>query len=455
MENDPTKRKKSNSKKSKDWKELLINKLKNIATILKIIIKVDKEDKEYDIDELPVLKKKERCEFECKKCNEIYEKSIRTIIENNTICTKNCNKKIVIKKEKEECDEPNCEEDAKYGFINEETGWLEKKHCKKHIIKGEKSNYPPWKNNYNIFTKMLLHINYKLITNEKEWEIGTNENGKEFKPIMICKEGHEVNNTSIDSFANTGSRCITCVGQLPWSNRYNEFKSKCEESEYKLITTEEEWHIGTKENGCDFKPIMICKEGHEVNNTSIDSFANRGRRCPTCSMFKSEKIVGEILKEFFYNLRFIKRRPDFLKNSKTNSNLELDYYCKSIQLAFEYNGIQHYEYKPYFHRNGICDFENQQYRDKLKIEECKKNNITLITIPHIYDYNNEDKMKEFMIKEIERTTKYRFISGFILHNKTPLVCVNILDLINYEINKSFRILLNNNIFYTKINQSNQ
>ena len=48
MENDPTKRKKSNSKKLKDWKELLINKLKNIATILKIIIKVDKEDKEYN-----------------------------------------------------------------------------------------------------------------------------------------------------------------------------------------------------------------------------------------------------------------------------------------------------------------------------------------------------------------------------------------------------------------------
>lgn len=90
VDNDPTKRKKSNNSKAKNWLELLINKLLNIATILKIIIKVDEEDKEYDIDELQVLKREDKCRFKCLKCNEIDEKSIREII-NNTICA-NCNR---------------------------------------------------------------------------------------------------------------------------------------------------------------------------------------------------------------------------------------------------------------------------------------------------------------------------------------------------------------------------
>ena len=53
INNDPTKRKKN--KRALNWVELLTDKLLNIAIILKLkIIKVDKEDKEYDIDELEV-----------------------------------------------------------------------------------------------------------------------------------------------------------------------------------------------------------------------------------------------------------------------------------------------------------------------------------------------------------------------------------------------------------------
>ena len=88
VDNDPTKREKK--KNEKDWLELLTDKLLNIAIILKIIIKVDEEDKEYDINELQVLKRDDKCSFKCLKCNSKITKSIREII-NNTICA-NCNR---------------------------------------------------------------------------------------------------------------------------------------------------------------------------------------------------------------------------------------------------------------------------------------------------------------------------------------------------------------------------
>lgn len=84
---------------------------------------------------------------------------------------------------------------------------------------------------------------------------------------------------------------------------------------------------------------------------------------------------------------FPKVRPEWLVNPATKKRLELDGYCDSIKtklgvgLAFEYDGRQHSQKVPYFHRkNG--DFVNQVRRDFLKDRICKSRKITLIRIPH-------------------------------------------------------------------------
>lgn len=78
---------------------------------------------------------------------------------------------------------------------------------------------------------------------------------------------------------------------------------------------------------------------------------------------------------------FIKDRPEFLKNPITNTNLELDCFCKEIKLALEYNGKQHYEYVPKFHKTKT-DFYNQKYRDEIKKRLCYKNGVDLIEVPY-------------------------------------------------------------------------
>jgi len=78
---------------------------------------------------------------------------------------------------------------------------------------------------------------------------------------------------------------------------------------------------------------------------------------------------------------FPKRRPDFLKNEITMSNLEIDCYCDELKIGIEYNGKQHYEYVPYFHKSKDA-FYNTKYRDDMKKRLCKRHGITLITIPY-------------------------------------------------------------------------
>jgi len=107
--------------------------------------------------------------------------------------------------------------------------------------------------------------------------------------------------------------------------------------------------------------------------------------------------AGEICcREFLENkfqTPFPKTRPDFLKNPVTNMhNFEIDCFSEKLKLGVEYNGRQHYEYTPYFHKNHDA-FRNQQYRDELKRRLCKDANIRLIEVPyHVADipaYLNE------------------------------------------------------------------
>ena len=80
---------------------------------------------------------------------------------------------------------------------------------------------------------------------------------------------------------------------------------------------------------------------------------------------------------------FPKVRPDFLRNPVTGGdhNLELDCYNAVLNLAVEYNGVQHYKYVPYFHKNKDA-FQNQKYRDLLKAQMCKDYGINLIEVPY-------------------------------------------------------------------------
>jgi hypothetical protein len=96
-----------------------------------------------------------------------------------------------------------------------------------------------------------------------------------------------------------------------------------------------------------------------------------------------------------FNKSFKKIRPDFLKNEKTGSNLEIDIYNDDLKLGIEYSGRQHYEYVPHFHKDHNA-FLEQKYRDEIKEKKCKENGIKLIIVP--YTVKHKD-IQSFIYKE--------------------------------------------------------
>ena len=51
-------------------------------------------------------------------------------------------------------------------------------------------------------------------------------------------------------------------------------------------------------------------------------------------------------------------------------------------MLFEYQGPQHYSFNP-AHYKTYEDFQQRLFRDKLKLDFCKKNNIPLFTVNHV------------------------------------------------------------------------
>ena len=60
--------------------------------------------------------------------------------------------------------------------------------------------------------------------------------------------------------------------------------------------------------------------------------------------------------------------------------MELDIFLPSLNLAFEYNGRQHYSENSQF--GGCSEFKN---RDEYRVSECQKVGVTLITVPYWWD----------------------------------------------------------------------
>lgn len=101
-----------------------------------------------------------------------------------------------------------------------------------------------------------------------------------------------------------------------------------------------------------------------------------------------------------FGVPFESARPDFLRNNVTGGvhNLELDCYNEKMRLAVEYNGVQHYKYIPYFHKNKES-FLNQKYRDDMKKRICREHGVILIDVPYTVKHAN---ISSYIVKALRK-----------------------------------------------------
>lgn len=140
--------------------------------------------------------------------------------------------------------------------------------------------------------------------------------------------------------------------------------------------------------------LLTNKKGtwYQYYVSEYDKNKNQYKKVATES--KGETECRNILQDIFKK-PFNKIRPDWLKNHITGgNNLEIDCYNDDLKLGIEYQGRQHYEFCPYFHKTKDS-FYNQKYRDDDKRRKCTDHGITLIEVP----YNVKD-IRGFLITEL-------------------------------------------------------
>lgn len=138
------------------------------------------------------------------------------------------------------------------------------------------------------------------------------------------------------------------------------------------------------------KLIVKCSEKHKF----LISKNNIGKRgCPVCSIYNNELYTKQII-EYITGKDFKKIRPNWLKNKEGN-NLEIDLYNEELNLAIEYNGIQHYKFISYFHKTQE-NFEKRKNDDIIKEQIIKEKGINYIIISY-----KTDNIYEYIIEQLE------------------------------------------------------
>jgi hypothetical protein len=177
-------------------------------------------------------------------------------------------------------------------------------------------------------------------------------------------------------------------------------------------------NIGSEENGItlDFlNSIAKRKGGKMISNNYINSglpiewecanghrwFAKydhikKDSWCPICSSGISENVTRLIL-EHITQKQFPKKKPTWLL-SESGSRLELDGFNEEINIAFEYNGVQHYQFNKRFH-NNLIDLEKRIADDIHKQNLCKKNGVFLIIVK--YDIPKES-IFQFVLNQLRK-----------------------------------------------------
>lgn len=111
-----------------------------------------------------------------------------------------------------------------------------------------------------------------------------------------------------------------------------------------------------------------------------------------CNKSLGEERVEMYLKNNGYRYIYQYRFDDCIRKERS---MPFDFYLPDLNIAIEYDGIQHYQ--PVMTFGGEEAFVELKLNDNFKTEYCYKNNIKLIRIP----YTEYDTISEFLDKELK------------------------------------------------------
>jgi len=151
--------------------------------------------------------------------------------------------------------------------------------------------------------------------------------------------------------------------------------------------------LSKKYDGTNSKLKWQCKQGHTWLATPHK--IKSGQWCPVCSLGIGERVCRRIF-EILFDAEFQKSKPSWLVSTE-GERLELDGYNQKFGIAFEYQGIQHYESIARWFRNRTLS--KQKRLDRLKRRLCKSHKVILVSVPYTVTF---DKMADYIIEECDK-----------------------------------------------------
>jgi hypothetical protein len=97
-------------------------------------------------------------------------------------------------------------------------------------------------------------------------------------------------------------------------------------------------------------------------------------RSEQASKSKSQYLLGRVIQQVYSEQAVILEEFPVI-----GTRLSLDFFLPNHKIAFEFQGKQHTEFSPHFHRTRAA-FERQQQRDLDKKSWCVLNGIRLIEV---------------------------------------------------------------------------
>ena len=131
-------------------------------------------------------------------------------------------------------------------------------------------------------------------------------------------------------------------------NKAAENNGKCLSTNYKTCMEKLDWQ---------------CEKGH-IWKASFRNVKDNHSWCPHCNSQSYKEAKFREMMESIIGKPFKKVRPTWLRNKKGN-RMEIDGFNEELMMGFEFQGRQHFEYIPYWHKTKE-KFEYDQKADEYK-----------------------------------------------------------------------------------------
>ena len=187
-----------------------------------------------------------------------------------------------------------------------------------------------------------------------------------------CSNEHEWDSVA-EAIINQRTWCPHCAGQT--LRTLNELDQIAESRGGRLLSTA---YVNV-----DAKYDFQCVLGHRFSNSFKK--VEGGQWCPTCNKGKISEEVSRTVFEQLFGMPFQKERPQWLRNSRGRL-MELDGANLELNIAFEYQGAQHFKKNLYM--TDDTKLVQRIADDERKKQLCKRHGITLVVLTYEMHYAN-------------------------------------------------------------------